>query len=239
MAKMRLDRFFSAQGRLSRSEVKAVVKTGGILINDRAAKNPDETVDTDRDKVFLHRQEIFFKPYIYIMMNKPKGVVSVTEDKHQKTVLDLIPPELYRKGLFPAGRLDKDSTGFVLITNDGDFAHNILSPKHHVEKTYLVTLDGRLTAEGIKVVEQGVTLHSGEACKPARVTLLNDSAESLVEIVLIEGKYHQIKRMFGTLKLGVNELSRIKIGALPLDTNLELGECREILHKEIDIILGK
>lgn len=239
MPKMRLDRFFSGQEILSRSAVKSAVRSGGIFINDRPAKTPDETVDTEKDKVFLHREEIVYKPYIYIMLNKPKGVVSATDDKINKTVLDLVPPELFRSSLFPAGRLDKDTEGFVLLTNDGTFAHNILSPKHHVEKTYIVTLDGELTDEGIEKIESGITLHSGEECKPARLKVVKGAPESVVEIVLTEGKYHQIKRMFGVIGLGVNGLLRTKIGCLSLEDGLAPGKCREILHKELELILEK
>lgn len=239
MPKMRIDRFFSMQEIISRSEIKAVLKNGAVKINDNIAKAPDEQVNTDNDTVFLYGKEVVFKPFVYIMLNKPLNVVSATTDKTHKTVLDLVPPELFRSDLFPAGRLDKDSEGFVLITNDGDFAHRILSPKNHVEKTYEVLLDGELTQEGIAVLEGGVTLCDGEICKPARVRILKDGCPHMAEIVLSEGKYHQIKRMFGVIELGVNALKRTKIGNLPLDENLPSGMCREIVHKELNEILAK
>lgn len=238
MPKMRIDRFFSMQELISRKSIKAVIKGGGIRINDRVVKSPSEQVDTDSDTVFLRDEAVEFKPFIYIMLNKPKGVVSSTDDKLNKTVIDLVPQNLKRSDLFPAGRLDKDTTGFVLITNDGDFAHRMLAPSSHVEKTYLVTLDGELTQEGIKKLESGVTLASGESCRAVSVKVIS-SCPSIAEIVLDEGKYHQIKRMFGVIDLGVDELKRIRIGCLPLDDNLPCGECREILHKECDKILAK
>lgn len=239
MPKMRLDRFFSSQELLSRSELKAAVKKGAVKINDRVAKMRDEQVDTDCDEVYLHNEEVLYKPYIYIMLNKPMGVVSATEDKKNETVLSLVPANLYRSDLFPAGRLDKDTEGFVILTNDGDFGHKILSPKNHVEKFYHARLDGRLTADGISALEKGVTLADGSVCAPARLRVLEDLDEPLVEIVLTQGKYHQVKRMFGVIGLGVNSLKRTQIGGLSLDDNLPSGGCREIMHKEIGKILDK
>lgn len=238
MPKMRIDRFFSIQEIISRKGIRDVLKKGGIKINDKVIKNADHQVDTDVDKVFLHDEEIFYKPLLYIMMNKPKGVVSSTDDKINKTVLDLVPKNLFRSDLFPAGRLDKDTTGFVLLTNDGDFAHKMLAPSNHVTKTYIAELDGKLTDEDIKRLTSEVTLANGEKCSAVCINVLSD-CPSMVEIVLDEGKYHQIKRMFGVVNLGVNELKRVKIGCLSLDDNIPSGECREILHKEIDKILAK
>lgn len=239
MAIMRLDKFFSSQEILSRKDIKTAIRHGAVAINGIPAKNVDIKVNTDSDIVSLNGKEIKYKPFVYIMLNKPKGVVSATDDKINKTVLDLVPDQLKRNDLFPAGRLDKDSEGFVLITNDGDFAHKILSPKKHVPKKYVVELDGRVTKDIIKAMRDGVTLSDGSLCKSADVKLLNDNAESTVEIVLSEGKYHQIKRMFGLFDLGVNSLKRISIGGLELDENLAPGKCREMLHKEVEKILGK
>ena len=239
MAIMRLDKFFSSQEILSRKDIKTAIKQGAITVNGMPAKNADMKVDTDSDTVSLNGKTIVYKPFVYIMLNKPKGVVSATDDKINKTVLDLVPDELKRNDLFPAGRLDKDSEGFVLITNDGDFAHRILSPKKHVSKRYIVGLDGRVTEDVIKAMYEGVTLSDGSVCKSADVRLLDDNDESTVEVVLSEGKYHQIKRMFGIFNLGVNSLKRVSIGGLELDENLAPGECREILHKEVERILGK
>lgn len=237
MPVMRLDRFFSSQDLLTRKEVKPLVKSGAIQVNRVPASSPEQRIDTDQDRIFLNGNEIPYEPYLYLMLNKPQGVVSATEDTRNPTVLDLVPPEYFRSGLFPAGRLDKDTVGFVLLTNDGDFAHEILAPKKHVPKTYLVRLDGPLTPEGIRRLEQGIELADGSPCQPAEVSLLEDGAEPLCEIVLREGKYHQIKRMFGVLDLGVIWLKRTKIGGLCLDENLPEGGCRKILHKEKEKIL--
>lgn len=238
MSIMRLDKFFSSQELFSRKDIKLFVKKGNIKINNSVAKSHEEKIDTNKDIIYLNNKKVNYKPYVYIMLNKPKGIVSASNSKSHKTVLDLVPPNLYRSDLFPAGRLDKDTQGFVLITNDGAFAHDILSPKKHVDKTYLVQLDGNISNEGIKLIEKGITLADGTLCKKASISLPDINDKSKVIISICEGKYHQIKRMFGVLGLGVNELKRIKMGSLKLDENLASGECREILHKELYQILA-
>lgn len=236
---MRLDKFFSCQEILSRKEIKPMIKKGCIKVNDKVATSSDDKVDTDKDSVYLYGKLIEYKPYIYIMLNKPQGVVSATDDKINKTVLDLVPEELYRSDLFPAGRLDKDTVGFVLLTNDGDFAHRILSPKNHVEKKYIVRLDKDISQQDIKKIEDGITLADGTVCQSARIVMLENGEEPLLEIAICEGKYHQIKRMFGVVNCGVNYLKRTQIGSIKLDENLPEGCCKEIMHKEVENILVK
>ncbi len=236
---MRLDKFFSSQEILSRKEIKPLVKNGSIKINNTIAMSSDQKVNTDTDKVYLYSKEILYKPFVYIMLNKPQGVVSATDDKINKTVLDLIPKELYRSDLFPAGRLDKDTVGFVLMTNDGDFAHKILSPKNHIEKKYITQLDNSISTEDVKKLEQGITLADGYACMPCRITVLEDGEKPLLEIAICEGKYHQIKRMFGVVNCGVTYLKRTHMGGIELDDKLHEGMCREMLHKEVETILAK
>ena len=238
MPLIRLDKFFSSQGILSRSEIKPLLKAGKITVNGVPETSPDRKIDTAWDRVELRGETIPYKPYIYLMLHKPRGVVSATEDRKNRTVLDLVPPELYRAGLFPAGRLDKDTTGFVLLTNDGDFAHEILSPKKHIEKTYEAELDGPLTEEGAIQIRQGIVLSDGTACRPAGIRIIKTAPQTVAEVVLTEGKYHQIKRMFGVLGLSVTALKRTKMGNLPLDPFLPEGGCREILHKDVEKILG-
>ena len=238
MSIMRLDKFFSSQEICSRKEIKTHIKKGNIKINDAIAKSHEQKIDTDKDQIYLNHTLIVYKPYVYIMLNKPQGVVSASNSKSHQTVLDLVPQNLYRSDLFPAGRLDKDTEGFVLITNDGDFAHHILSPKNHIEKKYVAVLDGRLTAQGIARIEDGITLADDTICQKATLRVLDDSDTPSVEVTICEGKYHQIKRMFGVLELGVLQLKRIQMGNLPLDPNLGSSECREILHKEIQQILA-
>lgn len=234
---MRLDRFFSSQNIFSRKEMKALLKDGSITVNGRADVKADLKIDTDKDIVRLNGKEIPFKKYIYLMLNKPQGVVSATNDREHKTVLDLVPPELYRDGLFPAGRLDKDTTGFVLLTDDGDFAHRILAPKSHVDKTYEARLDGEITAEHIVQFEQGVVLKDGYNCLPAKMRILEEGEKPLVEIILREGKYHQIKRMAGSIGRKVLALKRVKMGNMELDPMLPEGQCKEILHKDVENFL--
>lgn len=234
---MRLDRFFTSQSLASRREVAKLIKSGRITINGLPAKAPDIPIDPKCDIVSLDGSEIVYKPYLYLMLNKPKGVVSATEDKQHRTVLDLVPPELYRKGLFPAGRLDRDTEGFVLLTDDGDFAHRILSPKKHVPKTYQAVLDRPVDDSDVAAFANGIVLADGTVCMPAGLRALEDCGGPAAEIILREGKYHQVKRMFEARGKRVLALKRIKIGGLSLDRNLAPGQCREILHKERDKIL--
>ena len=167
------------------------------------------------------------------MMNKPKGVISASEDKSVPTVVDLVPDELKRSGLFPAGRLDSDTTGFVLITDDGDFAHRILSPKKHVEKTYHALLERPLSESDIKSFADGIELKDGTLCLESKLRSLGGS---MAEVIIHEGKYHQVKRMFAAVGNKVLELRRVKIGGLSLDESLKEGECREITSDELDAI---
>ena len=173
------------------------------------------------------------------MMNKPAGVLSAARDPKQPTVLDLVPEEYRRSGLFPAGRLDKDTEGFVLVTDDGDFAHRILSPKRHVPKTYRAKIDGPLTEQMIKGFAEGVTLEDGVLCRPAQLLVLEEGEQPLCQVVLTQGMYHQVKRMFLAFDRRVLWLKRTAIGGLLLDEALKPGETREILDKEIKMLLGK
>lgn len=239
MATMRLDRFFSSQEILSRKEVKEAVLKKQITVNGETAKKIDMQIDPQTAQVCYKGQAVAYEPFVYLMLNKPQGVVSATEDKTHRTVLDLVPPELYRSDLFPAGRLDKDTVGFVLLTNDGDFAHRILSPKSHVSKRYEVTIDGPITAQDEEQLRSGITLADGYICKPCTLTLLSDCENPVYEIILTEGKYHQIKRMFGSVGRGVVFLKRTHIGGLELDKTLPECGCRKIMHKEILEILCK
>lgn len=239
MATMRLDRFFSSQEILSRKEVKEAVSKKQITVNGETAKKIDMQIDPQTAQVCYKGQAVAYEPFVYLMLNKPQGVVSATEDKMHRTVLDLVPPELYRSDLFPAGRLDKDTVGFVLLTNDGDFAHRILSPKSHVSKRYEVTIDGSITAQDEEQLRSGITLADGYVCKPCALTLLCGCENPVYEIILTEGKYHQIKRMFGSVGRGVLFLKRTHIGGLELDKKLPECGCRKIMHKEIDEILCK
>lgn len=232
----RLDKILASQGTLSRRDVKEIVKKGRISINGIVAKKSDIKIDIDNDTVTLDGEILSLKEHIYIMLNKPQGIVSASESDTDETVVDLVPDELYRKGLFPAGRLDKDTTGFVLITDDGDFAHKILSPKNHIFKTYLATLEHTLSESDIDMLEKGITLADGTTLKEAKVEIVEDGEHPLVQIMICEGKYHQVKRMFHALGNNVEQLRRLQIGSLKLDTSLPEGDCRELTEEELELV---
>lgn len=229
----RLDKIIASQGKYSRSEVKRLVKAGLVRVNGNIVKSSDIKCDVSTDEITVDGVSLNYKKHIYIMLNKPKGVISATEDASQKTVIDLVPSELKRAGLFPAGRLDGDTTGFVLITDDGDFAHRILSPKNHIMKTYHATLKKTLTDEDIVAFKKGLTLGDGTKCLEAYVRMLPDR-ENVAEVIICEGKYHQVKRMFASLGNRVLELKRVKMGELDLDESLAEGECRELTDSELE-----
>lgn len=234
----RLDKIIASQGKYSRSEVKKLVKAGLVRVNGAVAKASDIKCDVSTDEITVDGVSLNYKKHIYIMLNKPRGVISATEDPTQKTVIDLVPPELKRAGLFPAGRLDGDTTGFVLITDDGDFAHRILSPKNHIMKTYHATLKRALTDEDIAAFKQGLTLGDGTKCLEAQVRML-PCKQCTAEVIICEGKYHQVKRMFASLGNKVLELKRVKMGELPLDEELAEGECRELTDSEVRLVSSK
>ena len=234
----RLDKIIASQGQYSRSEVKKLVKGGRVTLDGIAVKSSDVKADPHKSVIAIDGKSITYKKHIYIMLNKPQGVVSATDDKDHKTVIDLVPGELMRDGLFPAGRLDGDTVGFVLITDDGDFAHEILSPKNHIMKTYHATLERPVTPDDIRAFREGIELKDGTLCLEAEVKAL-DSDAPMAEIKICEGKYHQVKRMFAALGNKVVFLRRVKMGELSLDESLEEGQCREITPDELMLIKRK
>ena len=225
----RLDKIISTQYGISRSITKAIIHRGKVKVDGVVVRDPSMQVDIDSVSIEYRGQALSYKEHIYIIMNKPKGVLSASEDKTRETVVDLVPTELKRQGLFPVGRLDRDTTGLLIITDDGDFAHNVISPKKNITKTYLVTLDGDITQEMIKAFGDGVVLADGTRCKSA---ILKRKEKNIAEITITEGKYHQIKRMFGVVGLGVNELKRIALGNLKLPDDLPEGEAKELSEAE-------
>lgn len=232
MAKMRLDKIIANQFNISRKDAKIGIKQGKVKVNGVTVKSFSEIVDTQSEITFCG-QAMDYKEYIYILMNKPKGVLSASNDKSRKTVVDLVPEKWRRAELFPVGRLDKDTTGLLIITDDGDFAHRAIAPNKNIYKTYEVILDGVVTQQAVDAFSKGVILADGTLCKKA---ILNPIFENKAEVKISEGKYHQIKRMFGTVGLGVNELKRTALGGLKLPQELKEGECRLISDKDISLV---
>lgn len=226
----RLDKLISSSGKYTRSESSKLIRSGAVCVNGVSVKNPASKADGNADVITINSQRFIYKKHIYIMMNKPEGVISASDSPNDRTVIDLLPDELKRPGLFPAGRLDRDTTGFMLITDDGDFAHRILSPKRHVSKTYRVTLREDITEDEAEMIRTGLMLN-GEKLLPAKVKKLD--GEHVYEVVLKEGRYHQIKRMFARLSNEVVALERTAMGNLTLDTALKRGDAREMTAEEI------
>ena len=231
---MRLDKFISTTTILSRAEAKKRIKKG-ILINDVLVKSSDYKVDEFNDQVIIDGVRLVYQKFIYIMMNKPKDTVSATEDAIEKTVVDILNEEDRIQKVFPVGRLDKDTEGLMLLTNDGDLAHRLISPKKNVEKKYYVEVNGELKNEHLEVVKKGVILEDGYRCKPARLEILDSSeSSSKANIYITEGKFHQVKRMMKSLGVTVTCLKRLSIGNLSLDKNLKLGEYRYLTDEELN-----
>ena len=235
MKQQRFDKIISSQYNISRKDARIGIRKGKGMVDGVVIKDPSAQVSVEA-KISYAGQALDYKEFIYILMNKPKGVLSATTDKNKKTVIDLVPDSLKRNNLFPVGRLDKDTTGLLIITDDGEFAHNAISPKKDVLKTYVATLDGMVTDDMVDAFSKGIVLADGTVCKKAYLKPLGNNK---AEIKISEGKYHQIKRMFGTVGLGVNELCRTGFGTLTLPKNLGEGECKELEISEIKVILGK
>ena len=226
----RLDKRLASTGRWSRKEIKDMVRQGRIQINGVPARRPEEKVG-DEDRMAVDGQEVDCAPFVYVMMHKPAGILSATEDKRQRTVVDLLPPELRRRGLFPVGRLDKDTTGLLLLTDDGALAHELLSPKKHVDKVYLARVEGRIDASDVAALGEGMVLGDGLHCLPAGLEPLKDGSECLV--TLREGKYHQVKRMLAAQGKPVLALKRLSMGTLQLDETLAPGQWRYLEMDEV------
>ena len=227
---MRLDKFLSETGTLSRSESGRAVRAGKVLVNGRAAKSPSDRVDPEQDEIFFGGERVLYRRFTYILLNKPDGYVSATEDGREKTVLELLPEKQRKIDLFPCGRLDKHTLGLMLLTNDGQFAHDLLSPRHHVEKLYRFSVKFPLTDEEVARLEQGTVLEDGYETKPSRICL--DEERKSGTIMLIEGKYHQIKRMMESVHNQITALERISFGPLTLDPTLERGAWRYLTDAE-------
>ncbi|MFP7299447.1 pseudouridine synthase [Neobacillus niacini] len=233
---MRIDKMLANLGYGSRKEVKQLLKSGAVKIDDVIVKDAKQHVDTNKQTVTLNGEVIEYKEFIYLMMNKPQGVLSATEDSVGETVIDLLELEDQVYEPFPVGRLDKDTEGLLLITNDGQLAHRLLSPKKHVPKTYFAVIDQEVSGEDVKAFAKGVTLDDGYETKPGELKILKSGIRSDIELTITEGKFHQVKRMFESVGKKVVYLKRISMGPLPLDETLELGEYRELTDEEVELL---
>lgn len=233
---MRLDKLLANMGFGSRKEVKALVKTGAVIINGKPVKQSQTHLDPEKDEIMVHGEIVEYKEFIYLMMNKPQGYLSATYDERDKTVIELLEPEDVIFEPFPVGRLDKDTEGFILLTNDGKLSHKLLSPKKEVGKTYFARVEGRVDERDIETFADGVELDDGYITKPAELTLLTRGAISEIELTITEGKFHQVKRMFEAVGKRVIYLKRESIAGLPLDNSLELGEYRELTEEELEYL---
>lgn len=229
---MRIDKFLSNMGIASRTESSKAARAGLILVNGVAVKKADIHIDPEKDEIIFCGRTIEYRKYTYILMNKPDGVVSATEDGKDRTVIDLLPEELQKLNLFPCGRLDKHTLGLVMLTDDGDLAHRLLSPKHHVKKKYFFESKFPLSDEEIEHLEKGATLEDGYVTKPSQIQLLENKQSGY--ITLVEGKYHQIKRMLESVNNKITYLERVTFGPLVLDESLARGEWRFLTKDEIE-----
>ncbi len=238
MAQIRLDKFISERTEYTRSRIKQLAASGAIKVSGKVIKKTDTKIDPENDSVEVCGEIIRKEKHRYILLNKPQGYVCSTDDKDGKNVLELIPPELRTKGLFPAGRLDKDSLGALLITDDGELAHRMLSPKSHIPKIYIVQLARPFEDKYVDIFNSGIVLSNGEACMPANVKPVENS-ENQAFIELNEGKYHQVKRMFAAVGNHVEVLMRLSLGSLVLPEKLAIGECMELLHKDVENLFAE
>jgi 16S rRNA pseudouridine516 synthase len=230
---LRLDKYLSDMDIGSRSEIKTWIRKGRVSINSILCNRPEEKVDIDEDKITFDGQRIIYEEFMYLMLNKPSGVVSATRDNRDKTVIDILGSDK-RKDLFPVGRLDKDTEGFLLITNDGDLAHRLLSPKWEVDKVYYAKVKGRVTDADVSAFLSGISIGEDKPCLPAKLNILISDDISEINLTIYEGKFHQIKRMFEAIDKEVIYLKRISMGGLDLDPLLMPGDYRRLTLEELD-----
>ena len=234
--KMRVDKLLSNVGVASRAELKKYCKQGLISVNGKVINNPGVQVDSENDEVTFNGEKIVYREFVYIMLNKPDGYISATFDKHDPIVLDLIDSSYLVFEPFPVGRLDKDTEGLLVLTNDGQLAHRVLSPKKHVPKTYYAKIQGKVTEDDIFAFKKGVVLDDGYETMPSQLKILKSDEMSEIELTIHEGKFHQVKRMFESVGKKVVYLKRLSMGKLKLDESLELGAYRELTEEEVKLI---
>ena len=231
---MRLDKYLCETGFGTRSQVKDLLKKGQVMVNGEVVKKPELKINETTDQIRCQGKKASYQKNIYLMLHKPAGVVSATEDNREKTVLDLVRPEDRKNSLFPVGRLDKDTEGLLLLTDDGELAHRLLSPKKHVDKTYFAKIDGQVTEEHVKQFREGLDIGDEKKTLPAVLTILLSGPVSEIEVTIHEGRFHQIKRMFEAVGCKVTYLKRLSMGSLVLDETLPPEEYRPLTEAELD-----
>lgn len=231
---MRLDKLLANMGYGTRKEVKQLLKQKGVTVDGEVVRDSSLHVNPDLQEISVFGEKVEYVEFIYLMMNKPPGVVSATEDNVDRTVIDLLDPLAQHFKPFPVGRLDKDTEGLLLITNDGQLAHNLLSPKKHVPKTYYAKIEGEVTQLDIEAFSRGVELDDGYMTKPGELVILSSGPNSEIELTIQEGKFHQVKRMFESVGKKVTYLKRLSMGSLKLDEQLDLGDYRELTDEELN-----
>lgn len=220
----------------TRKEVKKLLKSGVVRVDAQPIKDAKTHVNPEEQEITVYGEAVEYREFIYLMMNKPQGLISATEDASEHTVVEILQPEDQVFDPFPVGRLDKDTEGFLLLTNDGKLAHQLLSPKKDVGKKYFATIDGKVTTEDIEAFQKGVTLDDGYKTKPGELTILSSGDISEIELIITEGKFHQVKRMFESVGKKVTYLKRLSMAGLVLDEDLEPGEYRELNDEEIEFL---
>ena len=231
---MRLDKYLCETGFGTRSQVKDLLKKGQVMVNGEVVKKPELKINETTDQILCQGKKASYQKNIYLMLHKPAGVVSATEDNREKTVLDLVRPEDWKNGLFPVGRLDKDTEGLLLLTDDGELAHRLLSPKKHVDKTYYAKIDGQVTEEHVKQFREGLDIGDEKKTLPAVLTILLSGPVSEIEVTIHEGRFHQIKRMFEAVGCKVTYLKRLSMGSLVLEETLPPEEYRPLTEAELE-----
>ncbi len=234
----RIDKILASQGIGSRKEVHTMLRQGRVTVGDCVVRTADFKADAGAQTICVDGKPLIYRRYMYIMMNKPKGVISATDDPKQTTVVDMIEPPLRRKGLFPVGRLDKDTEGLLIITDDGDYAHRVLSPRKGIFKWYEATVDGPVGEAEIKAFREGIVFEDGTQCLPAGLSIVRDGTHPVMLVQIQEGKFHQVKKMFRAVDRTVLELKRIRIGELLLDPKLAPGKYREMTDVEKDFVFS-
>ncbi|WP_199198806.1 pseudouridine synthase [Mammaliicoccus vitulinus] len=231
---MRLDKFLANSGIGTRKEVKKFLKKNLVKVNDVIVKKPEMHINPEEDIITFDDIPIEYEPVVYLMMNKPAGYVSATEDDEHETVIDIV-PEYMHLDLFPVGRLDKDTEGLLLLTNDGKFSHQLMSPKHRVPKRYYAEVDGHINEDAIKKFEKGIDLGDFTS-SPSELEIIESGESSKAIVTIYEGKFHQVKRMFHSIDCEVTYLKRLKIASLELDEQLELGEYRHLMEEDFKLL---